>query len=290
MTIFPDDDKKRKKDYPEPTPNPPNAFEGGTIRGAGGIRIDMVDGQIKLDGKTVGRIPKQKAGLSRGCGVLVILLITASIVLPLFFFVIGPMFGLFNPFGEDTREVPGNAAAFDPIASYAEIAAYAQGEAAGIEFIEMSAYYVKSDGTLDLTATAYRPNVTWEFIVPAARPENAPPVGAGGSPDDRYFQKITIRAFEPGQMRSVSRTSGGVRTSYTYRHLGLERDVDDPTTSRDTATPPPTCSFKTLWDTAAERGAPREAVAIITYNNGEYDFWIQDTDIRLEFDSACREI
>ncbi len=290
MTIFPDDDKKRKKDYPEPEPNPPHAFQGGTIRGADGIRIDVVDGQIKLDGKTVGRYKRPAGGFNRGCGIIFIIVVVAATVLPIFFFVIAPMFGLFNPFGEDTREVPGDAAAFDPIASYAEIAAYAQDEAAEVEFVEMSAYYVKSDGTLDLTVTTYHPNVSWEFVVPAPRPENAPPVGAGGSPDDRYFQTVTIRAYEPGQMRSVSRTSGGVRTSYTYRHLGLERDVDDPSTSRDTATPPPTCSFKTLWDTAAERGAPREAVAIITYRQGKYDFWIQDTDVRLEFNAQCREI
>ena len=81
MTIFPDDDKKRKKDYPEPEPNPPHAFQGGTIRGADGIRIDVVDGQIKLDGKTVGRYKRPAGGFNRGCGIIFIIVVVAATAL-----------------------------------------------------------------------------------------------------------------------------------------------------------------------------------------------------------------
>jgi hypothetical protein len=323
MSIFPDDDKRRKRDddligdeQPRrtydtpPKPNPPNAFEGGTmepprqgydrsskpgkskggsITTPDGTRIEVDGRQIKVNGKTVGR-RSSKQGMSRGCGCLMALVITLAAGLPIFFFVIGPMFGLFNVFGEDTREVPGDAAAFDPIASYAEIEAYAKGEAASIEFIEMDATYVKSDGTLDLTAESYFPQVTSRFAIPAERPEDAPPIGAGGSTGD-YEQLVTIKAFQPGQMRSVTTLSGGSRTSYTYKHLGLERDIDGPTpvAQRETM-PAPSCSFAELWEAAIQRDAPRDAVAIIKYDDGEYRFSISAVSIYLEFDQSCKLI
>jgi hypothetical protein len=200
------------------------------------------------------------------------------------------MTGLFNIFGEDTREVPGDATAFDPIASYAEIEAYAKGEAASIRFIEMDATFVKSDGTLDLTAESYFPIVTYRFAISAERPEDAPPIGAGGSTGD-YEQLVTIRAFQPGQMRSVTSMSGGVRTQYTYRHLGLERDIDDPSPAGQQETSPvPTCSFADLWESAIQHDAPRDAVAIIRYDDGEYSFNISGMSINLEFDQSCEVI
>jgi hypothetical protein len=323
MSIFPDDDKRRKRDddliddeQPRrvydtpPKPNPPHAFEGGTIesprrsadrsstRGKSkggsittpdGTRIEVDGKQIKLNGKTVGR-RSSKQGMSRGWGCLLGLVIALAAGLPIFFFVIGPMFGLFNVFGEDTREVPGDPAAFDPIASYAEIEAYAKGEAASIEFIEMDATYVKSDGTLDLTAESYFPQVTYRFAIPSERPEDAPPIGAGGSTGD-YEQLVTIKAFQPGQFRSVTSFSGGTRTTYSYKHLGLERDVDDPTpvAQRETL-PVPSCSFAELWETAIQRDAPRDAVAIIKYDDGEYRFSISAVSIYLEFDQSCEVI
>jgi len=49
----------------------------------------------------------------------------------------------------DTREVPGDAARFDPIANFPAIKAYA-GE--GALLTDFSAYFVRSDGMMDLTA------------------------------------------------------------------------------------------------------------------------------------------
>lgn len=324
MSIFPDDDKRRKRDDDligdeeprrvydtPPKPNPSHAFEGGTMetprRGddrspkpgkskggsittPDGTRIEVDGKQIKVNGKTVGRTSSRKKGTNRGWGCLLGLVIVLAAGLPIFFFVIGPMFGLFNPFGENTREVPGDPAAFDPIATYAEIEAYARGEAASIEFIEMDATYVKSDGTLDLTAESYFPQVTYRFAIPSERPEDAPPIGAGGS-TGAYEQLVTIKAFQPGQFRSVTTMSGGSRTSYTYKHLGLERDIDDPTpvAQRETFSAP-SCSFAELWETAIQRDAPRDAVAIIKYDDGEYRFSISAVNIYLEFDQSCELI
>lgn len=295
MSIFPDD-KRRKRDEDdltedarrrgrdEPAPNPTDAFQGGAIRGADGSKIEIVGNQIRIDGKTVGRGGRK--GRS-SCGCLLGLLIAAAVAVPIFVFVIGPMTGLFNVFGEDTREIPGDAAAFDPIASFAEIEAYARGEAPSIEFIEMDAIYVKSDGTLDLTATSYHPRVTYRFVVPAERPEDAPPIGAGGTTGD-YARLVTINAFEPGQLRSVRSMSGGVSTEYTYLHLGLERDVDDPTPANHQTFPPPACSLADLWAEAIRHDAPRDAVAMIDYEDGEYTFSISDVRVRLTFDQSCR--
>jgi hypothetical protein len=264
-------------------PNPANAFEGGAIRDAGGSR-----------GKTKNRKPdtrrpdatRKAPGTGSGCGWALVLGSIAATLIPIFLFVIAPMFGLFNPFGEDTREVPGDAAAFDPIASYAEIEAYAKGEAASVEFIDMDATYVKSDGTLDLTAESYYPNVTYRFVIPAERPADAPPIGAGGSTGP-YEQIVTIKAFQPGQMRSVTRMSGGSSTSYTYRHLGLERDIDDPMPADEETFPPPACSLAMLWEEAIRQDAPRDAVAMISYEDGEYEFSISDVRVNLTFDQSC---
>lgn len=302
MSIFPDDDKRRKRDddligdeQPRrtydtpPKPNPSHAFEGGTIETPDGTRIQVDGKRIKVNGKTVGR-RSSKQGMSRGCGCLLGLVITLATVLPIFFFVIGPMFGLFNFFGEDTREVPGDPAAFDPIASFTQIVVYAKGEADAIRFIEMDATYVKSDGTLDLTAESYFPQVTYRFAIPSERPEDAPPIGAGGSTGD-YEQLVTIKAWRPGQMRSVRRTEGGVSTEYTYKHLGLERDIDDPSPAgREEGEDVPVCSFADLWETAIQHDAPRDAVAIIRYDDGEYTFNISGVSIYLRFNQSCELI
>ncbi len=295
MSIFPDDDKRRKSDEDDlieearqrsggtPTPNAPNAFEGGAIRAPGGSR-----GKTRNLKPNTRRpdTPRKSSGLSRGWGCILGLVIVAATVIPIFVFVIAPMTGLFNLFGEDTREVPGDPAAFDPVASFAEIEAYAKGEAASVEFIDMDVMFVRSDGTLDLTAEGYDPSVMYRFVIPAERPADAPPIGAGGS-SGAYSQLVTIRAFKPGQMRSVTRTSGGSSTSYTYRHLGLDREVADPTPDDEDTFAPPSCSLATLWETAIQRDAPRDAVAVVNYEGGEYDFYISDASVFLTFNQSC---
>lgn len=78
----------------------------------------------------------------------------------------------------ETRAVDGDAAAFDPISAYDSIAAFA-GE--GAQLVSFDAYYVRSDGTLDLTATyTPSPRVTLEYLLEVPRPDNAPPPGVAG--------------------------------------------------------------------------------------------------------------
>ncbi len=50
---------------------------------------------------------------------------------------------------------------------------------------------------------------------------------------------------------------------------------------------PPTCAFADLWKTALEQGAPKEAVATITYDERGYAFVIRGTNIRHHFNQEC---
>jgi hypothetical protein len=186
-----------------------------------------------------------------------------------------------------TQAIMGDPAKFDPIAGYAQAKAFA-GE--GAILIDMRASQVRADGTTDLTATySPAPYVEYQFALPVARPDNAPPVGAGGNSNGQWYIRVEITAFKPGERRRVSQTSGGVRLSYTYVNEGITRDESVPSTSvPDFAGGDPTCSFAAFWQEAIKRDAPADAVATIVYNNAGYDFSIQGLSIDLEFDAECK--
>src|SRR4051812_7881088 len=78
----------------------------------------------------------------------------------------------------DTRSVPGDAAHFDPVASYPSVLDYA---GTGAKLISVNAYYVRSDGTVELNASySPAPYVDYEFVHKLDKaPANAPPIGAG---------------------------------------------------------------------------------------------------------------
>ncbi|MCS7071830.1 MAG: hypothetical protein NZM00_10020, partial [Anaerolinea sp.] len=81
----------------------------------------------------------------------------------------------------DTRPLPAHvrADAFDPVAALPDVRAFA-GE--GALLAEIYATSVRPDGTIDLNATyTPQPYVDYQFYRPVPRPENAPPVGAGGT-------------------------------------------------------------------------------------------------------------
>src|SRR5206468_6698954 len=77
----------------------------------------------------------------------------------------------------DTREVPGNATRFDPVAAFPGVLDYAGKDA---QLTSLKAYFVRSDGMMDLTAN-YNPRAEYEFIIKVPPPADAPPVGAGGT-------------------------------------------------------------------------------------------------------------
>src|SRR5258708_15523220 len=82
-----------------------------------------------------------------------------------------------------TRPIPGDAAKYDPIASFPQIVQFAGGN---LKLLSMDMKFVKADGTLDLTAD-YGPEVYYYFAhVLDSSPTNASPLGAGGNPGGTY--------------------------------------------------------------------------------------------------------
>lgn len=219
---------------------------------------------------------KPRRGLPAGLAlVLLIALIVVVCVLP--FFALSYVIGYF---GEGTRPVPGSASAFDPIASFAEVSKYAGDN---VKLKSMTAYYVRSDGTLDLNAS-YRPYVDYEFYQAlSSPPRDAPPVGAGGSPNQKWYQEIQVKIQQPRTWHVTSNSS-----EYDYYDFGMSHDLRTPTSTAQASIPSPTCSFKNLWSTAMQNGAPTDAVAEIEYNENGYEFSINDINIRIKFSTDCR--
>jgi len=203
---------------------------------------------------------------------------------------LGGIFAYTSVVAEQTWFLPGDAAHFDPVATFATIQSHA---GSGARLLRFEARFVRNDGTLDLTAT-YSPPPTVEYrfarSLPGA-PKDAPPLGTGRRADDQWYEPITVKVSRPWEFRSVSRSSGGIRTRYQYFNLGMARD-----TSRPQAGPPlsfaaaPSCPLRDFWKAAAARGAPEGAVAVVRYDATGYVFQIQGTPIRLAFGPSCQEI
>lgn len=241
-----------------------------------------------------------RRGKRRGCslgGLLLGLIILAGTLVGVGGLLIGiaamlnvDMSGLIRVFAPDipvpeTRAVSGDASRFDPFDSLSDVQAFAGDDA---RLAAISATYVRSDGTMDLTASNYRPTVTYEFLLEVERPDDAPPVGVNGQTDGQWYEPITIRVYEPGQRRQQTTTSGGVRSTFQYTNQGMDKQTSDPTTNPfDDPAPQPECTAQQLWETAIEEGAPRDAVAIIDYDADGYTFNISGT-IYLRFGLNCR--
>ncbi|HEX2620194.1 MAG TPA: hypothetical protein VHL11_08610 [Phototrophicaceae bacterium] len=201
---------------------------------------------------------------------------------------LGPISSLVNSIagGPEMRPVSGDASRFDPIAALPDVQDFAGTDA---KLASIRANYVRSDGTMDLTATYVPgPSTEYVFLREVPPPANAPPVGAAGSNGGPWYEPIEINAFKPGAQRTQSRSANGVRTRITYINRGLTRSVEAPTTSVfDLPTTNPTCSFADLWKIALTKDAPSDAVAVIDYSADGYDFSISSV-ITLYFDQDCK--
>jgi len=202
---------------------------------------------------------------------------------------------------EQTAPVPGDAARFDTVASFPAVKAHA-GE--GVKLISIDAQYVKPDGTMDLYAD-YKPRVEYQFYRETEPPASAPPVGAGSNPENKWYQRISVDVYRPGQMNHVTSMGGGSNYEYTYTNRGMDRDSDDPvSTIPGNEVPEPKCGFADLWKYAIEKGAPADAVAGIEYKQQfrrtfaaggtreytGYNFRISGTDYNYYFDEECRPV
>jgi hypothetical protein len=214
-------------------------------------------------------------------------LILAAVVVAIFLFVTRVAIPFFETGGGamHTRDVPGDPDNFDPIAAFPAVQEYAGENAL---FVEMRANYVRADGTMELTASYRpRPSVTYEFVQEVPRPDDAPPVGAGGANTGPWYQRVIVEVENPGQWYSV--TSGS--SEYSYKNRGMSRETRSPSTmAYQEAVPPPTCDLATFWEVAQHEDAPMDAVAIITYDADSYTFVISGLSIYLEFDRDCNLI
>lgn len=195
---------------------------------------------------------------------------------------------------EQTAELPGDAAAFDPIAALPAVQSHAGAVA---ELLSIDAQYVKSDGTLDLTITdPYRPRVEYEFFIrDDSAGKEAPPLGAGGIEGGFYNKKVSVDVYEPGQWRHVRSMGSGGSSEYSYQNKGMDRDEGSLVFDNPRPAPAPACSFGELWQVAMEMGAPADALASIRYDltyQGEvrYNFQISGTSLRFEFNADCSVI
>lgn len=187
-------------------------------------------------------------------------------------------------FGEETYPVAGDPSRFDPFASIAHIRSKVGAKAI---LLEVRASFVRSDGTLDLNAK-YRPapDANYDFRAPVTKePKDAPPVGAGRKPGDVWVQNVSVRVYEPGQHRSVSRISGSSRSSYSYVNEGMDIDRATPQMgSLEDGLPDPKLTAKEMWDFAISKGADKDAVARISYEEDGYEFNITGLNFYLYWD------
>lgn len=221
-----------------------------------------------------------------GCGLLVGCLAVFGIVVGIIYASCSNFFG--NLMGEETFEISGDNRRFDAFAKLEEIKGRLQPNA---RLVSIKATFVRSDGTMDLEAK-YTPFPQTEYIFhrPLEKPpENAPPLGAGRGPNDIWYEEIRVQCFQPGQYRHVTKSSGNSRTTYTYKHLGIDIDRGTPRSGQlEPALPDPQCTLQKLWEIAIEKGADRNAVARVEYDKQGYQFRIDRTDVRFACDADCR--
>lgn len=211
------------------------------------------------------------------------ILITIAVIAVVILVVIPSCVSAFDTgFGAETTYDPpgGDNTRYDPIAAVGQIQTQI-GE--GAELISLYSTYVKSDGTQDLTTDLYSAISNYEFVREVSAPDNAPPIGAGGSTTGRWYQVTQVDVYSPGQWRRVTGSS-----DYTYLHKGMELDSYDPTGTEPTTIPLPRCSYAVLWEQALKDEVPDSAVASITYDASGYTFSISDLDYHAEFDRDCQ--
>lgn len=185
-----------------------------------------------------------------------------------------------------TQPLTTDANNFDPFVGLAQAQALA-GE--GAQLVSIDATYVRSDGTMDLNATySPAPRVTYDFVRQVERPKDAPPVGVAGSTLGPWYEPITIEAYEPGQRRHVSIRGGNGSVEFDYVNEGMVKETDDPTTNLSgEIVEAPTCTAQALWKEALKKDAPRDAVAIIEYDEDGYTFNISGV-LYLRFGTDCK--
>jgi hypothetical protein len=213
-----------------------------------------------------------------GCGALFIMLLGGFLYIALFTNTFARMMG------EETYPLASDPKEFDPFAALDDVRKRVGSQAI---LVSIEADFVRSDGTMDLTATySPAPRVTYTFVVQLDPPPvDAPPIGAGRAPGDVWLQQVSVVCYEPGQRRSVTRISGGSRSQYTYTNEGMDVDRGSPRMGKLPADiGAPKVSTANLWSSAMAKGAPRDAVSRISFNKDGYEFSVTGLKVGFELD------
>lgn len=220
---------------------------------------------------------------STGCSAFVVVALIVAFIAGCILFGVRGLPVIIAKFNKNNKPVPGDPHRFDPVASLTAVAAFAGPDS---QLVGFEARFVRSDGTMDLTAD-YNPEVKYSFQRIIQASDKNKPLGAGGGPGPRYVP-VTVQVWKPGRIMFHHRIGGGVSSKWNEMERGMRREegseqvmpVGKPVTLR--------CSLEKLWQTAIQKGAPSDAVAAIRYDaDWGYRFSIADTDVRLSFDDNC---
>ena len=184
---------------------------------------------------------------------------------------------------ERTFEVS-RPAAFDAFGDYKEVVAGMGMPSARLVSIEASG--VRPDGTMDLTAEyTPGPRASYEFIEPTEEgKEKMPPIGAGRKPDDVWARKVTAEAYRPGQTSHITKRGGSINAEYYHTNEGVTFKPDSPRAqAMPEALSAPKVTTQEMWKKALSLGAPKDAVAQVSYDAKGYGFWITGTKISLRW-------
>lgn len=184
--------------------------------------------------------------------------------------------------GTETYPISGDPTHFDPLAALPEVTAKV---GSGAVLTELDAWYVGSDGTMNLNAGySPAPYTEYTFEIPAKDPpKEMPPIGAGRSEGDVWIQEVTVKVYEPGQMRSVTRMSGGSTTRFSYRNEGMDISRSNPRMGKLGKALEPKPTIKDMWELAQKAGASAEAVARVDYRSSDRSFSISGASVDLRW-------
>jgi hypothetical protein len=182
---------------------------------------------------------------------------------------------------EGTTDVPGEVNRFDPVATYPAVAAAAGAEA---HLVKLEARFVREDGTQDMEASYVGNGAvnSYTFLRASTKSED-PSVPLGARPPVAPFETVEITVQKP---HWVSQSINGGEPEQK-KHRGMAVSVQSFGSSTEGRVAAPTCAFSKLWALALERGAPKGAVAVITYDAKGYELRIDGTGFRARFDAAC---
>ncbi len=191
---------------------------------------------------------------------------------------------------EETFPVPGDAERFEPFAALDGIRERVGADA---RLVSITISFVDSNGRVDLSAD-YKPppRVEYTFVrTPKNPPEEMPPLGAGRGPDDVWIERVKVECYRPGQVRHVVSRGGDINKEYRFKNKGMVITKGSPTIGKlPGGIGEPKLSIESMWAAAIERGAPREAVAVIDVDEDGYRFRINGWDgtLRWKLDGEPR--